>query len=102
MGYVKLREKHLALLVANLPNKNMVEKTPEKYLNPCQMGTGTPLKALIESYPMNTNMTGFGRWLNCQMSTHLTALIESYLMNTNMTGFGHFSKIVASLSFGQK
>ena len=26
MGYVKLREKHLALLVANLPNKNMVEK----------------------------------------------------------------------------
>ena len=63
MGYVKLREKHLALLVANLPNKNMVEKPPEKYLNPCQMGTH--LKAHIESYPMNTNMTGFGRWLNC-------------------------------------
>ena len=34
--------------------------------------------------------------------THLTALIESYIMNTNMTGFGHFSKIVASLSFGRK
>ena len=63
MGYFKLREKHLALLVANLPNKNMVGKNPEKYLNPCQMSTH--LTALIKSYPMNTNMKGFGRWLNC-------------------------------------
>ena len=60
MGYVKLREKHLALLVANLPKKNMVEKNPEEYLNPCQMGTH--LTALNESYPMNTNMTGFGHF----------------------------------------
>ena len=48
------------LLVANLANKNDAEKA-EKRLKPLHMGTH--LRALSESYPMNTNMTGF-RWLS--------------------------------------
>ena len=36
------------------------------------------------------------------MGTHLRELSESYLMNINMTGFQWFSKILASLCFGQK
>ena len=35
------------------------------------------------------------------MGTHLRVLSESYPMNTNMTGFKWFSKIFASLCFGQ-
>ena len=35
------------------------------------------------------------------MGTHLRALRESYPMNTNMTGFRCFSKIFAFLRFGQ-
>ena len=35
------------------------------------------------------------------MGTHLRALSESFLMNTNMTGFGWFSKLFASC-FGRK
>ena len=34
------------------------------------------------------------------MGTHLTVLSESYPMNTNRTGFTWFSKIFASLFFG--
>ena len=34
------------------------------------------------------------------MGTHLRVLSESYPMNTNKTGFRSFSKIVASLCFG--
>ena len=34
------------------------------------------------------------------MGTHLRVLSESYPMNTNMTGFGWLSKIFASLCFG--
>ena len=33
------------------------------------------------------------------MGTHLRVLSESYPMNTNMTGFRRFSNILASLSF---
>ena len=36
------------------------------------------------------------------MGTHLRLLGESYPMNTNMTGFRWLSKIFASLCFGQK
>ena len=36
------------------------------------------------------------------MGTHLRVLSESYPMNTNMTGFRWFSKIFAFLSFGRK
>ena len=36
------------------------------------------------------------------MGTYLRVLRQSYLMNTNMTGFRWFSKIFASLCFGQK
>ena len=32
-----------------------------------------------------------------QMGTHMRVLIESYPMNTNMTGYRWFSKIFASL-----
>ena len=35
------------------------------------------------------------------MGTHLRLLSESYPMNTNMIGFGWSSKIFASLSFGK-
>ena len=46
----------LALLVANLANAKTWKK-PEKWLKPWQMGTH--LRALSESFQMNTNMTGF-------------------------------------------
>ena len=36
------------------------------------------------------------------MCTHLRVLSESYPMNTNMTGFRWFSKLFASLCFGRK
>ena len=39
----------------------MGQKTPEKCLKPCHMGTH--LRVLSESYPMDTNMTGF-KWLS--------------------------------------
>ena len=48
------------LLVANLANKEMMQK-PEKWLKHWHMGT--ILTALSESYPMNTNMAGF-RWFS--------------------------------------
>ena len=38
----------------------------------------------------------------CQMGSHLKILCESYPLNTNMTGFRWFSKIFASLCFGRK
>ena len=44
------------LLVANLANTKRCKIT-EKLLKPWQMGTH--LRVLSESYPMNTNMTGF-------------------------------------------
>ena len=37
-----------------------------------------------------------------QMGTHLRVLSESFPMNTNMTGFGWFSRIFASLCLGRK
>ena len=46
------------LLVANLANTKWCKK-PEKWPKPWQMGTH--MKVLGESFPMNTNMTGF-RW----------------------------------------
>ena len=45
------------LLVANLPNTKWCKKS-EKWPKPWQMGTH--LRVLSESFPMNTNMTGFG------------------------------------------
>ena len=36
------------------------------------------------------------------MGTHLRVLSESYPMNTNMTGFRGFSKIFASMCFEQE
>ena len=60
----------LFLLVANLANSKWGKKN-EKWLKPWRIGTH--LRALSESYPMNTNMSGF-RW---------------------------FSKIAVSLCFGQ-
>ena len=36
------------------------------------------------------------------MGTHLRVLSESYPMNTNMTGFRWFSKLFASLCFVMK
>ena len=47
----------LMLLTANLPNSKW-RKKPKKQLKPWYMGTH--LRVLSESYPMNTNMTGFG------------------------------------------
>ena len=46
------------LLVAKFANAKWCKKS-EKWLKPWQMGTH--LKVLGESFPMNTNMTGF-RW----------------------------------------
>ena len=48
----------LMMLVASLANTKWCNK-PEKWLKPWQMGTH--LRVLSESFPMNTNMTGF-RW----------------------------------------
>ena len=50
----------LMLLVANLPKTKWC-KLPEKWLKPWHMGTH--LKVLSETFPMNTNMTGF-RWFS--------------------------------------
>ena len=50
----------LMLLVANLANTKWC-KNSEKWRKPWQMGTH--LKVLGESFPMNTNMTGF-RWFS--------------------------------------
>ena len=61
----------LMLLLANMAKTKRCKK-PEKWLKPWQMGT------------------------------HLKALRESYPMSTNMTGFGCFSKIFVSLCFGRK
>ena len=44
-----------------------------------------------------------GKWLKpCHMGTHLKVLSESFPMNTNVTGFRWFSKIFASFCFGRK
>ena len=64
----------LMLLVANFANTKLCKK-PEKCLKPWQMGTH--LKALNESYPMNTNMTGFQCFF--QKSLRSCALDESSL-----------------------
>ena len=61
----------IMLLVANLANAKLCKK-PEKWVKLLQMGT------------------------------HMKVLSESFPMNTNMTGFRCFSKIFASLCFGQK
>ena len=50
----------LMLLVANLSIQNDAKKN-EKLLKPWHMGTH--LRMLSESYPMNTNKTGF-RWFS--------------------------------------
>ena len=50
----------LMLLVANFASKKWC-KNPEKGLKPWQIGTH--LRVLGESYPMNTNMTGF-KWFS--------------------------------------
>ena len=43
------------------------------------------------------------KWLKpWYMDTHQSVLNESYPMNTNMTGFKWFSKFFASLCFGWK
>ena len=55
-----LEELTLMLLVANQAITKWCKK-PEKWLKPWNMGTH--LIALRESYPMNTNMTGF-RWFS--------------------------------------
>ena len=47
----------LMLLVANLVITKMIQK-PEKLLKPWYMGTH--LRVLGKSYPINTNITGFG------------------------------------------
>ena len=70
------------LLVANLANKNDAEKA-EKRLKPLHMGTH--LGALSESYPMNTNMTGF-RWLS--KTLHPCALDEISLRIGNVERIG--------------
>ena len=59
------------LQVANLANTKWCKK-PEKWMEPCWIGT------------------------------HLRVLSESYSMNTNMTGFRRFSKIFPSYCFGRK
>ena len=46
----------LMLLVANSANTKLCKK-PEKWVKLLQMGTH--MKVLSESFPMNTNMTGF-------------------------------------------
>ena len=48
------------LLVANFTNTKLCEKAG-KGLKPWHMGTH--LRVLIESYPMNTNLTGFRQGL---------------------------------------
>ena len=61
------------LLVANLANKNDAKNTL-KWLKPWHMGTH--LRVLSESYPINTNMTGF-RWF--QKTLHSYSVDESRL-----------------------
>ena len=48
----------LMLVVANLANTKLCKNNETKWLKPCHMGTY--LRVLSKSYPMNTNMTGFG------------------------------------------
>ena len=65
----------LMLLVANLANTKWCKKT-WKCLKPLQMGTH--LKVLSESFPMNTNMTGF-RWFSkifASLCHHWTSLCQ--------------------------
>ena len=53
--------------------------------------------------PIQINAKIPEKWLKpWQMGTHLRVLSKSVLMDTNKTGFRWFSKIFASLCFGQK
>ena len=57
MGYAKSVQLTLMLVVANIANTKLC-KNPDFFLLK-HWHMGTQLKVLIESYPMNTNMTGF-------------------------------------------
>ena len=53
------RRLSLMLLVANLPHQNDTKKLKNDW-NPDTWVPGTHLRGLSESFPMHTNMTGFG------------------------------------------
>ena len=89
------------LLVAKFANKKSHKKT--EWLKPQQMGTH--LRVLSESYPMKVSAIAYLKaekllkpW---HKGSHLRVLSKRFPMNTNMTGFGWFSKVFASLWFGQ-
>ena len=71
-------------LVANFAEHKMMQKH-EKLLKPWHMGTH--LKVLSESYPMNTNKTGFG-WFSkkfphpCALEGLIRKLLVANLANT--------------------
>ena len=58
----------------------------------------------VNPYLANTKWSKSSeKWLKLwHMGTHLRVLRESYPMNTNMTGFRGFTKSFASLCFGRK
>ena len=74
----------LMLLVANLVLTKSCKK-PEKWLNPMQIGTH--LRVLSESYPMDTNMTGFS-WFSIRIELMKTI----YKKNENIISILTFYK----------
>ena len=61
------------------------------------------LMLMLANFPNSKWWKKPGKWLKpWQMGTHPRVLSESYPMNTNMTGFQWFSEVSASLCFGRK
>ena len=56
---------------------------------------------LVASFANTKRCKKAKKWLQLQMGTHLRVLSDSYPMDTNMTGFRCFSKIFKSLYLGQ-
>ena len=73
------------------------------YIHSEQRIKGLTLMLLVANLPIQNDAKSMKNspkpW---HMGTHLKVLTESFLMSTNMTGFRCFSKIFASLCFGQK
>ena len=61
------------------------------------------LMLLVGNFANTKSCKKAQKWLKLwHIGTHLRVFGESYPMNTNMTGFGRFSKIFVSLCFGQQ
>ena len=68
------------LLVANFANSNWC-KNADKGLNLWHVGTH--LRVLSESYPMNTNMTGFRWFSKCFASWNLLSMVTWHMVIWN-------------------